>query len=274
MLVLAYQKAGSAGLYLAREQSRGRFVAVGDRPVWTAPTEAAGAAGIAVGRDPRGRFHLVWVGPGPAPSLLHAVSEDLRQWSDPTVREVMSEVRGVVDLRDPGLYFDRRYDLCRIYWTARCRQGPTAMRKRIWAATTSDFAEWTDAVELFDPGYDVAEACIVPAEREFVMAFKDDRGRAESHSYFQAIRLAHAEQGTGPFVQITALLTDSGTGVPALWIGPDRWLLIYRRGDRAGLQALESTDGQRWGRCESFLSPGEAIRGRLIDLPEDVVGRI
>jgi hypothetical protein len=274
MLVLAYQKAGSAGLYLAREQSRGRFVAVGDRPVWTAPAGASAEAGIGLRRDPQGRFHLICAAPGPQPSLLHATSEDLGRWSDPTVREVMSGVPGVMDLRDPGLFFDSHFDLFRVFWTARCRQGRTEMRKRIWAATTSDFAQWTDVVELFDPGYDVGEACVVPAERGFVMAFKDDRGRAESHSYFQAIRLARAEQGAGPFVQITALLTESGTGAPALWIAQDRWLLVYRHSGRAGLQALAGTDGRNWGRCESFSAPPEAIRGQLLDVPEAIARRL
>ncbi|MFP4354489.1 MAG: hypothetical protein ACLFUJ_05135 [Phycisphaerae bacterium] len=265
---MAYQTPGEPAVRLAMSDGGLTFRPVGaGRVIYQPPKDSAAAEGCCLFVDPDQRYHAICPAGVTGGGLLHAASDDLRQWSDPEVLDVMADEPRLVRLVEPGCYCDRQRRLARIYWTAEFRSPSGTIRRRIWAATTANFSEISPAVELFDPGYDVCQAAVAWGQELYLMAFKDDRGRADSQTYFQAIRVGRSQLGTGPFVGVSARLSESGAAAAALGFLQDHWLLIYRLTGSDEMLGLTSPDGTNWSSAGTIQAP-RAQRFQLIEIPD------
>jgi hypothetical protein len=83
---------------------------------------------------------------------------------------------------------------------------------------------------LFDPGFTVIDATIVPVNGRYLMFFKDERF-GHRHGERRSIRIAAADHLEGPYECVSDPITPVITEGPAVIHLPDRdeWALYYDR---------------------------------------------
>jgi hypothetical protein len=214
---------------------------------------------ISRGRD--GQFHLVATGGATATGMYYARSSDLITWVDRRSMPVMDQVPDVRNVCAPEFIFDPQHNNYLVYWSSsHGRHGWDD--SRIWGARTDDFQAFSTPKVLFDPGFTVIDATIMPLDDTYFMFFKDERF-GHAHGEHRYIQVASSLTLDGPYKRITDAITPSITEGPAVIRPPDsdHWYLMYDHcmDNRYGLSL--SPDLLNWQTVDNVHFPPNARRG-------------
>lgn len=163
---------------------------------------------IRVGSDKR--FHLLATNGWASTSIVHAVSEDLLNWSEPQLVPVMSEVFEARNAWAPEFFVDDDTGDHIVVWSSAVggdesswsppyRVRSETADQRVWCSVTPDFESWSPPRLWFDPGYTVIDASVSRHNGRWMMAFKDERGHNHAPDAYKGIRISGFDSPFGPF---------------------------------------------------------------------------
>lgn len=129
-----------------------------------------------------GYFHMVWTASWQDKGFGYARSKDLIHWSDQQFIPVMQKEPGALNCWAPEITYDREKKQYLIYWATSIpgrypvtdKTGDGKYNHRIYYVTTKDFTRFSEPQLLYDKGFSVIDATIVPGRSEYVMVMKDE----------------------------------------------------------------------------------------------------
>lgn len=281
MYVMSYFKTDAEALHLAVS---------GDGLHWQAVRGGAAIFRSALGaksvRDPflcaggDGLFHLLFTTAPSPDSIGHAVSDDLLSWRQEAHVPVMASVPGVQNCWAPEAFWDSDAQQWRVIWSSSTMapNTPSDGNHRIWGCATRDWRAWTPPALFFDPGYSVIDATVVAlAPGRYLMAFKDERGhnppRHEAPGQRKAIGFAFAPGASGPWTEVSDLVTPPLTEGPALFRRGGQWVMLFDHFMEERFGALASADGLHWEPLMPGIEFLPGLRHASVLSVSDAIGR-
>ncbi|MEL7471766.1 MAG: glycoside hydrolase family 43 protein [Planctomycetota bacterium] len=254
-----------------------------DRPILAAKP---GMRDAHLSRGPGGTFHMLWTNADFGefvPTISHAWSRDLVEWSEPRHLPVMASVPGVRHCWAPEAFYmpDRREWL--VHWSStvdgfappETAWGEPVGNHRIWAATTKDFRGFSEPFALFDPGYTVIDSTILPVEgalgTSYYLFFKDERREPRQ----KAIRVATGSSPMGPWSEPSDTLTRPWSEAPsAIRIDGD-WMLYWDAYSKGFYGGSRSADLMTWDDITRRLRfpPGHR-HGSVLEIDAETARRL
>lgn len=251
--LFCYFKGNGDGLHLAYSFNGFDWKALKNDSIFLRP--AAGKDKLM--RDPciiRGgdkKFHMVWTVSWNEKGIGYASSPDLLHWSEQQYIPVMEHEAGARNSWAPEITYDASTKQYMIYWATtiegRYPQKDTAAESkynhRIYYTATKDFKNYSKTKLLYEPGFSVIDATIVPDKGRFVMFLKNEtRWPVEKN-----IRVAFAKKLTGPYSQPGPPITGKywAEGPAAIKMG-NQWIVYFDKYRDHAYGAVTSTDLKIW----------------------------
>lgn len=230
---------------------------------------------IILGGD--GRYHMVWTVSWAEKGIGYASSEDLLNWSEQKYIPVMAHEDGVRNCWAPEITFDSSSGEYMIYWSStvtgrfsdRSQESENGYNHRIYYITTKDFRTFSQTRMLYDHGFNVIDASIVPENGRYVMFLKDETLVPPQKN----IRVAYAEHLSGPYSEPSAPITGNywAEGPTALRMGK-YWIVYFDKYRDGKFGAVRSADLQSWEDISDQISMPNGIRhGSILKVPAHVV---
>jgi hypothetical protein len=213
-----------------------------------------------------GIYHMVWTVSWADKGLGYASSPDLIHWSEQQFIPVMAKEDSAKNTWAPEITYDRKKKNYIVYWAttiaARFPQNDTSAegRKnnhRIYYVTTKNFKKWSEAKLLFDPGFSVIDATMVPHKKWNLMFLKNEtRSPVEKN-----IRIAVAKKLTGPWLLTGSPITGNywAEGPTVLRIG-DEWIVYFDKYTEHKYGAVRSRDLNNWDDISDKSSFPKGVR--------------
>ncbi len=281
MYVMSYFKTDAEALHLAVSDDGLRWQAVrGGAPIYQSTLGPRSVRDPFLCQGDDGLFHLLFT-TAPSPDKIgHAVSDDLLSWRNETHVPVMASVPGVQNCWAPEAVWDDQARLWHVFWSSSTMppNTPSDGNHRIWGCTTRDWQTWSPPKLFFDPGYSVIDATVVQiAPGRYLMAFKDERGhnppRHDEPGQRKAIGVAFAPSASGPWTEVSDLVTPPLTEGPALFRRAGQWVMIFDHFTEERFGALASADGLQWEPLTAGIDFLPGLRHASVLQVPDAVGR-
>ena len=244
---------GQDGLHLAYSMDGYHWTALRSDKSFLTPT----AGKDKLMRDPciirgaDGKFHMVWTVSWNEQSIGYASSDDLVHWSAQKDIPVMAQEPGTRNCWAPEITYDAKNKTYMIYWATTIPgrfkagegTGDDQYNHRMYYVTTKDFKQFSPAKLLYDHGFNVIDATIVPNGMEYIMFLKDETKTPPQKN----IRISTSKQLTGPYSKPSAPITGNywAEGPTVLKMG-GKWLVYFDKYREHKYGAIESTDGKHW----------------------------
>jgi pectinesterase len=203
-----------------------------DGLTWNAIASATPAKDARIAAAPDGTLHAVWATGDK--KLSHASAKDLKHWSEPRSFDVMAG-QNALDLESPNLFYDEPRRRWIVTWSCtlarnaiQAFQEDTEHNPRIWYATTTDFATFSEPKLLFDNNYATRDAQIFRSGPHYILPHNDNSRP------MQNLRAAIADSPTGPWGPSTNAFTPKFAEAPTAIRNGDEWW-IYFSGKSPGL---------------------------------------
>lgn len=216
-------------------------------------------------RGADGGFHMVWTVSWKEKGIGYAASPDLLHWSGQKDIPVMAHEPEALNCWAPEITYDSRQKTYMIYWATtipgRFSAGETSgddkYNHRLYYVTTKDFQQFTPAKLLYDPGFNVIDASIVPDKDRYIMFLKDETKTPPQKN----IRIAVSEKLTGGYSMPSAPITGQywAEGPTALRKG-NKWIVYFDKYTQHSYGAVESTDLKSWKDVSDKISLPAGIR--------------
>lgn len=195
---------------------------------------------------------MVWTVSWADKGIGYASSPDLIHWSEQQFVPVMMHEDSAKNSWAPELTYDQRKKRYMIYWATtipgRFPQKDTsregrANNHRIYYVTTKDFKKYSKTKLLYDPGFSVIDATIVPNGKQYVMFLKNETRAPVQKN----LHVASAKKLTGPYSNPGTSITGNywAEGPTALKIG-NNWIVYFDKYTEHKYGAVESTDLINW----------------------------
>jgi hypothetical protein len=240
----------------------------GNQPVLPVATRHERVRDPFIRRGLDGAFHLLATGGSAATDISYARSGDLIHWEERRALPVMGSVARARNAWAPEFVIDHAHHDYFVFWST--SSGAHGWDdSRIWCARTPDFRTFSTPRVLFDPGFTVIDATIVPFQNRFYLFFKDERF-GYAHGEHRFIQVAVAPELEGPYTAVAGAVTPSITEGPAIMRGPedDRWYLFYDHCMDNCYGASVSDDLLHWQVIDGTEFPPNARHGSVFPVSE------
>jgi GH43 family beta-xylosidase len=224
------------------------------------------------------QFHLVWTVSWNDKGIGYASSPDLLHWSQQKFIPVMAKEDSARNAWAPEItQRGRKYY---IYWAStisgrfplKDTAAESRYNHRIYYTITKNFRKFSKTRLLFDPGYSVIDATIIPHGKGFLMFFKNEtRAPVEKN-----IRMAAGRKINGPYNNISKPITGNywAEGPAVLKYG-NKWIVYFDKYREHKYGAVESTDLVDWKDVSDKLEfPKGARHGTVITIHRDLLEKI
>ncbi len=216
-------------------------------------------------RGADGLFHMVWTVSWKDKGLGYASSKDLIHWSEQQFIPVMAKEQGARNTWAPEITYDARNKQYMIYWastiTGRYPNVDSTLEAgynhRIYYVTTKNFKTFSDTQLLYDPGFNIIDATILPLGKKYIMFFKDETLKPVQKN----LKIAYADRLTGPYRQSGDKITGNywAEGPTALQIGK-QWIVYFDKYRDHRYGAISSTDLKTWTDISDQIQLPSGIR--------------
>lgn len=235
-----------------------------------------------VTQGPDGTFHLVWTDSWNGNSIGYASSKDLLTWSAQKALPVMAHEPTVKNCWAPEIIYDAKWQRFMIFWASTIPgrfpatelAGKNDNNHRIYATTTSDFAEFSPTKVFFDPGFNCIDATLLPFAGKAVMIFKDE---TKVPTAMKNLRLATSATLAGPYETAPEPLNPPGSwveGPSALKVG-DEVIVYFDAYTKHHYAALATRDLKHWREVTKDLVMPKGIRhGTAFEVPREVLKKL
>jgi beta-xylosidase len=278
--------AGEDGLHFAESGDGLTWAAVaGGRSFLTPAVGSRLMRDPSIVRGPDGVFHLVWTTGWWDKGIGIAHSNDLIEWSEQRFEPVMAHEPDAQNCWAPEIFLDEDAQRYLILWAttipgrfpetdpkdAGLSRGDRA-NHRIYFVETKDFRVYSQPKLLYDGGFNVIDAFIVKADRNwYVMLLKDETRLPVAKKH---LRTAEATRPEGPYGPASNPVSiDWVEGPSALKIGPE-WIVYYDEYTRKRYGAIRSRDLKRWDLVPTVSFPQGTRHGTAFVAPPAVISRL
>jgi predicted GH43/DUF377 family glycosyl hydrolase len=248
-----FKNNGQDGLHLAYSYDGYSFAALKNDSSFLRPT--AGKDKLmrdpCIVRGPGGKFHMVWTVSWNEKGIGYASSSDLIHWSNQQYVPVMEHEDSARNSWAPEITYDRRKKEYMIYWaTTIAGKYPAdsnverGYNHRIYYVTTKDFKKFSKTGMLYDQGFNVIDATIVPDGKKYIMFLKDETPRPVPQ---KNIRIASSEKLTSGFSKPSVPITGNywAEGPTVTKIGKS-WVVYFDKYRDHQYGAVTSNDLKEW----------------------------
>jgi hypothetical protein len=273
--LFCYFKGAGDGLHYAYSEDGYSWTAMFNDSVVLKPTVSKDK----LFRDPciikgaEGNYHMVWTVSWADRGIGYASSPDLINWSEQQFIPVMVHEDSAKNTWAPEITYDAKKKAYMVYWATTIpgrfpqKDMSAEGRKynhRMYYTTTKDFKKWKKAKLLYDPGFSVIDASIVPDGKEYVMFLKNEtRQPAEKN-----LRVATAKKLQGPYSAPGAAITGRywAEGPTAIKIN-GQWVVYFDKYTEKKYGAVASSDGFNWVDVSDKVSfPKGARHGTVLKI--------
>ncbi|MDP9382170.1 MAG: hypothetical protein M3Q29_18905, partial [Chloroflexota bacterium] len=212
MYLMSYFRTEAEALHLAFSEDGLRWEPLnGNQPVLEGSVGSRTLRDPHLSRDREGQYHLFATDGWSSDRIIHCWSADLLNWSAQQSLPVMASIKGTRNCWAPECFRDQEHGVYRLIWSSTVQpdESPTSWDHRIWGCTTDDFYSYSLPEPFLDPGYSVIDATVAAYEGRYLLAFKDERGENRLGTPYKAIRVCLSSAATGPWVEISDLVTPS-----------------------------------------------------------------
>lgn len=216
-------------------------------------------------RGADGLFHMVWTVSWNDKGIGYASSSDLIHWSEQQFIPVMAHEDSARNCWAPEITYDKKKKQYMIYWATTIAgkfKTDTTVEKgynhRMYYVTTNDFKTFSKTKLLYDKGFNVIDATIVPDGKRFVMFLKDETPRPPQKN----IKVVTSKKLTGGYAApSTPPITGNywAEGPTALCMG-GKWIVYFDKYREHKYGAVESTDLKNWKDVSGSISLPKGIR--------------
>jgi hypothetical protein len=228
-------------------------------------------------QGPDGTYHMVWTVSWTEKGIGYASSEDLITWSEQKYIPVMEHEPEARNTWAPEITYDSENNEFMIYWATTITglfpetftEADAGYNHRMYYVTTKDFETFSETKLLYEPGFNVIDASIIPHEGKFVMFLKDETRTPPAKS----LHVATAEKLTGPYSAPTTQITGEywAEGPTALIID-NQWIVYFDKYTQKKMGAVKSADLINWTDISNEVTFPEGTRhGTAIKVKESVL---
>ena len=272
-LFASFRGNGEDGLHLAASSDALRWTDLGGPFLKPQVGKSKLMRDPCIVRGPDGTYHMTWTPGWWERGIGYARSKDLIHWSTQQYIPVMEHEPKARNAWAPELFYDAAAEQFLILWatTIPGRFPDTDHggdnNHRMYCCTTKDFATFSKARLLFDPGYNVIDATLLKHGDKYVMVVKDERPGKK------ALRLAFADRAEGPYTGVAEpFTTDWVEGPSALRVG-DEWHIYFDHYARPHYYgATKTRDFKTWTDVSKQMAfpPGHR-HGTVLEVPQRIV---
>jgi hypothetical protein len=269
-----FKNNGQDGLHLAYSLDGYSFTALNNDSSFLRPTVSKDK----LMRDPciiRGTdnlFHMVWTVSWNAKGIGYASSPDLVHWSEQRYLPVMEHEDSARNSWAPEISYDSEGKRYIIYWAstiagkfASDRSVENGYNHRMYYTATKDFRDYTKTELLYDQGFNVIDASIVPDGKNYIMFLKDETRLPTAQ---KNIRIAYSTQAATGYSKPSVPITGNywAEGPTAIRIGND-WLVYFDKYRDHVYGAVRSADLVNWTDVSSSIGfPAGARHGTVFTI--------
>jgi hypothetical protein len=199
-----------------------------------------------------GLYHMVWTASWQDKGIGYARSKDLVNWSEQQFIPVMEHEPGALNCWAPEITYDKQNKRYIIYWAtsipgrypATDTTGDGKYNHRMYYVTTKDFKDFTRARVLYDKGFSVIDASIVPDGKRYIMFLKDETKKPPEKN----IRVATGAKALGPYSTASSPITSSdywAEGPTATRLN-GKWVVYFDKYTQKKMGAVQSADLVKW----------------------------
>ncbi|TMI64522.1 MAG: glycosyl hydrolase [Bacteroidetes bacterium] len=217
---------------------------------------------IILGAD--GLFHMVWTVSWNQRGIGYANSKDLINWSEQKFIPVMMHEDSARNCWAPEITYDKKKKQYMIYWATTIagkypadRTVENGYNHRMYYVLTKDFKNFTPTKLLYDKGFNVIDATIVPDGKRFVMFLKDESRTPPQKN----IKIATSKKMNGDYGNASAPITGNywAEGPTTLKVN-GKWIVYFDKYRDHKYGAVESTDLATWSDISDKISLPPGIR--------------
>ena len=211
-----------------------------------------------------GLFHMVWTVSWNDKGIGYASSKDLISWSEQQFIPVMAHEDSARNCWAPEITYDKNKKQYMIYW-ATTIAGKYKMdtivesgyNHRMYYVTTKDFKNFSKTKLLYDKGFNVIDATIVPDGKQYIMFLKDETRIPPQKN----IKIATSKNLTKGFSSPSIPITGNywAEGPTTLKIG-NTWIVYFDKYRDHKYGAIQSTDLKTWTDVSDKISLPKGIR--------------
>lgn len=261
-----FKNNGQDGLHLAYSHDGFKWRALKKDSSFLQPTVAKDK----LMRDPciirgaDGLFHMVWTVSWNDRGIGYASSKDLINWSEQRFIPVMMQEDSARNCWAPEITYDAKKKQYMIYWATTIKGKYPADPKvengynhRMYYVLTKDFQTFSKTKLLYDKGFNVIDASIVPNGKQFVMFLKDETREPVQKN----IKIATSKKLNSGYSEASAPITGNywAEGPTTLKIN-GTWIVYFDKYRDHKYGAVQSTDLKNWTDISDKVSLPSGIR--------------
>ncbi|TWI85599.1 hypothetical protein IQ13_0762 [Lacibacter cauensis] len=261
-----FKNNGQDGLHLAYSHDGFKWSALKKDSSFLQPTVAKDK----LMRDPciirgaDGLFHMVWTVSWNDRGIGYASSKDLINWSEQRFIPVMMHEDSARNCWAPEITYDAKKQQYMIYWATTIKGKYPADPKvengynhRMYYVLTKDFKTFSKTKLLYDKGFNVIDASIVPNGKQFIMFLKDETREPVQKN----IKIATSKKLNSGYSEASAPITGNywAEGPTTLKIN-GTWIVYFDKYRDHKYGAVQSTDLKNWTDISDKISLPSGIR--------------
>ncbi len=211
------------------------------------------------------KFHMVWTVSWNDRGIGYASSPDLVNWSKQQYIPVMAHEDSARNCWAPEITYDAKKKQYMIHWAttipgrfaAGDTSGDVKYNHRMYYVTTKDFKKFSRTKLLYDKGFNVIDASIVPDGKQFIMFLKDETRYPPQKNIRVATSAKLTEGYSKPSVPITGSYWAEGP--TAIKIG-GHWIVYFDKYRDHKYGAVASPDLINWTDISDKIQMPAGIR--------------
>jgi len=215
-------------------------------------------------RGADGLFHMVWTVSWNDKGIGYANSKDLVNWSEQKFIPVMKHEDSARNCWAPEITYDKTSKQYMIYWATTISGKYPADPKvengynhRMYYVLTKDFNKFSKTKLLYNKGFNVIDATIVPDGNQFVMFLKDETRNPPQKNIRVATSKKLNEGYSNPSAPITCNYWAEG---PTTIRTNGRWIVYFDKYRDHNYGAVQSVDLKNWTDISDQISLPRGIR--------------
>jgi hypothetical protein len=215
-------------------------------------------------RGADGLFHMVWTVSWNQRGIGYANSKDLINWSEQNYIPVMMQEDSARNCWAPEITYDKKNKQYMIYWATTIAGNYKADPKvesgynhRMYYVLTKDFKTFSKTKMLYDKGFNVIDATIIPDGNRFVMFLKDETREPAQKN----IKIAYSKKLSSGYGDASAPITGNywAEGPTTLRLNGN-WVVYFDKYRDHKYGAIQSPDLVNWTEISDKISLPPGIR--------------
>ena len=209
-------------------------------------------------------FHMVWTVSWNERGIGYANSKDLIHWSEQQFIPVMMHEDSARNCWAPEITYDKKRKQYMIFWSttiagkyATDRSVENGYNHRMYYVLTKDFKTFSKTKLLYDNGFNVIDATIIPDGKRFVMFLKDETRTPPQKN----IKIAYSKKLNEGYSNASVPVTGNywAEGPTTLKIN-DQWIVYFDKYRDHKYGAVQSQDLINWTDISDKISLPKGIR--------------